>query len=134
MRPRRSPRDLSAQAGNLTSGLQQHASELWAMDDLESMQSAMLQLARQYVGHGLSEPNWRKFQQAVMGANTVDKLKFVLSSYILAGSGLGVTPRRESIDAIADAISESTEYVTEPRLLTELRRMFGELGYILVEA
>lgn len=132
-RPTRPQRDLSAQAGNPTSEIQKHYSELMAIQDPEELIQAADALVQPLIGHGFSQPNYQKFvanlQQAARRG--LVGLQSFLSNYMLKGSGLGV---REStdIDAIATFLCEDTNTVRLTKRQIELKTLVESAGFKVV--
>lgn len=132
-RPSRPQRDLSAQAGNPTSEIQKHYTELMAIQDPEELIQAADSLVQPLIGHGFSENNYRKFamnlQQAARRGLT--GVQMFLNNYLLKGSGLGVQESTE-IDAIATFLCEDTNTVRLTKRQIELKTLVESAGFKVV--
>ena len=119
------PRDLSAKSGNATSELQAAYHELMAIPELETLKKEAIRVVQGLVGKGISLPNFKKFQMTVLNSQTLQKLQFYITNYILAGSDLAVAE-----NAFESAGSLLTEDVSEYLTLEQekLANMVGEYG------
>lgn len=128
-RPSRPPRDLSAQAGNPTSEIQKHYSELMAIQDPDELIQAADTLVQPLIGHGFSPNNYKKFTMDLQQAARRGLLgiQSFLSNYMLKGSGLGVAESNE-IGAIASLICEDTNSVKLSKRQIELKRLVENVG------
>jgi len=115
-------RDLSGQAGNSTSALQANYEELMSIQDPEELMYRALEIVEPLVGRGISERNWAKFQNMVNSASRKGLLglQFMLSNYILSGSGLSVDQ--------GGRFGESTEVSQIADIITEDAGIFNELA------
>jgi len=115
-------RDLSGQGGNSTSALQAHYEELMSIQDPEELMQRALEIVEPLVGRGVSERNWAKFQNMINSAaqRGLTGLQFMLSNYILSGSGLSVDQ--------GGRFGESTEVSQIADIITEDAGIFNELA------
>ena len=115
-------RDLSGQGGNSTSALQTHYEELMSIQNPEELMRRALEIVEPLVGRGISERNWVKFQNMINGAaqRGLTGLQFMLSNYILSGSGMSVDQ--------GGRFGESTEVDQIANIITEDAGIFNELA------
>lgn len=114
--------DLSEQPGNLTYALAQimKSGQLKSATNPVELARQLVSLAGEYRGSGLSEDHYNEFVDTVKQLqNNLAGLAQYVTYYVLVGSGNGSIDKRfrfggnpyESIDAIADVISEGTTRV-----------------------
>jgi len=126
------PRDLSGQAGNPTSWIQDNYETLMSMTDPDEIVNFVVDGVRPLVGRSFSDKNFRKLVNDIGRAAEKGRqsLQFYLTNYLLAGSGM--SPRAvEDTQSIASMISED---IDDPTLrLTyrqqQLKRLVESYGY-----
>lgn len=124
-------RDLSQQPGNPTHALQQAYPQLVAIEDADELKRAAIAIVEPFVGHALSQENFKKFllniNQAHRRGGVVGIQRFI-TNYILAGSGLRAED--DEITALATMITEDANIPV--RLTPEqeaLKAMMESYGY-----
>lgn len=79
--------DLTAIAGNPASRIRARYEELMAIECVDTLKRTALEIAGQ---GGMSKKNHEKFIVAVQGEAKIDRLRFYLTNFLLAGAGLSV--------------------------------------------
>jgi hypothetical protein len=136
--------DLLEQPGNPAYGLRQHYDMLMQMQDPEELKNAATDIVRQYLGKGITQANWRKFQHVLTKKRDLFSVKKYITDYMMKAANLGVVPPaggyRESTEVGGDVIMEVAGMLTEDtsiiRGLTpfqrELKEMVENYGFKVV--
>lgn len=130
--------DLMQTPGNPAHGIHQAYQQLMAIQDPQELAQTADQLVKQYLGNGISEPNYRKFQMALRGAinKGLAGVQGYLTNYMLKAGGMGVA--ESEISAIASLITEDADicpsYTPYQYELKTLVESYGYAVRLLSEA
>ena len=130
MRPRKSQRDLSSDISNPTGALQKAYSHLMSIKDPQELYDAALEVVRPLVGHGVSEKNFKQFEQTLYktASKGINAVQQYITMYVLKGSGLGVLESTQ--ESLASMLSEDVDdtFKLTPHQM-ELKNMVESYGY-----
>jgi hypothetical protein len=129
-------KDLTEVPGTAPYALKQILGELKETTDLNQLLSLVDGSIRQYIGHGLSPANYKKFINDIRSSDSIEKAQFVIWQWLVASSGNRVMytggerrrwGTREGIEAVASMIAESVHSPLSPTgmMLAELLEPYG---------